>query len=61
MGGENDKMSQECDHPDCDKVYNPYVGDRFWSGTYHVTVNGESREFDTLCDKHHRELVREAD
>jgi hypothetical protein len=48
-----------CDH--CGKVYNPYIGHRFWSGTYHVTVDGEQVTYETLCDQHHRELVREAD
>lgn len=47
-----------CDH--CGKVYNEYIGDRFWSGSYEVEVAGETRHYETLCDQHHRELVREA-
>ena len=41
----------------CGKVYNPYLGQRFWSGCW--TIAGEV--FETLCDNCHRELVRTRD
>lgn len=39
----------------CGKVYNRFLGDRFWSGTYETP---EGRK-ETLCDNCHRTLVRE--
>lgn len=42
----------KCD--ECGKVYNEYLGDRFWSGSWIV----DGRVFNTLCDDCHRELVR---
>jgi hypothetical protein len=55
--GDSDRKT--CDR--CEAEYNPYVGDRFWSGTYTITVDGESQTVETLCDDCHREVVRESD
>lgn len=53
-----------CQH--CGRVYNPYIGDRFWSGGDYPCDDAEACEtdggiHDTVCDDCHRELVREAD
>lgn len=53
-----------CDH--CGRVYNPYIGDRFWSAlSYQCTAPDECQtgggEHTTLCDDCHRNLIREAD
>lgn len=46
-----------CDR--CGKVYNPYVGDRFWSGTFvEDSPDGGRSEYGTLCDNCHRDVVR---
>lgn len=49
----NDDEKPTCDW--CGKVYNEYLGDRFWSGFFEGP-NGE--ELDLLCDDCHRVLVR---
>lgn len=46
-----------CDR--CGRVYNPYHGDRFWSGSWAETAPDETRaEYETLCDDCHRDVVR---
>ncbi|UTF55959.1 hypothetical protein [Natronosalvus rutilus] len=44
----------DCDA--CGKVYNQFLGDRFWAGRYDVPGYDETLE--TLCDKCHRKLIR---
>lgn len=49
----------------CGKVYNPYLGHRFWSirdeDAYVVPDDeGGTKRVTTLCDRHHRQFVREA-
>jgi hypothetical protein len=50
-----------CGH--CGKVYNPYIGDRFWSGHFPCTRASECKNdgglHDTLCNSCHRQMVRE--
>ena len=44
--------------PRCEKVYNPtYDGMRFRSGTFHDPGRGET--YDQLCERCHREVVKE--
>lgn len=38
----------------CGKVYNKYLGDRFWGGGYEV----DGEKFELLCDNCHRNLIR---
>lgn len=44
-----------CDR--CGKVYNEYLGDRFWSGGF-SEVPGTEVDYETLCDDCHREVAR---
>lgn len=49
----------------CRRVMNPYLGDRFWStrdDDPYVVPDGEggTKEVTVLCDRHHREFVRNA-
>jgi hypothetical protein len=44
--------SVNCDR--CGKLYNEFLGDRFWSGEF---SEGES-VYETLCDSCHRIVVR---
>lgn len=47
-----------CDR--CGKVYNEYLGDRFWSGDFEWEApDGAVERGDTLCDDCHRDVVRE--
>ncbi|WP_165874968.1 hypothetical protein [Natrarchaeobius oligotrophus] len=55
----NDESETTCGY--CGKVYNPYIRDRFWSGTFVVPDDdGGTKTVDTLCNEHHRQFVREA-
>lgn len=46
-----------CDR--CQKVYNPFLGDRFWSGEYHETLSdGTTVKYTLLCNGCHRDVVR---
>jgi len=46
-----------CDR--CGAVYNPYLGDRFWSGKWTETAgDGTTATYETLCDDCHRTVVR---
>lgn len=46
----------------CDRygrVYNAYLGDRYWSGTFtELAPDGTLAEYSTLCDSCHRQVVR---
>lgn len=48
-------MAQDSACDACGKVFNPYLGDRFWSGNW--VING--RPMNTLCDSCHRDHIRE--
>lgn len=53
-----------CGH--CGRIYNPYLGNHFWSGMgYEWTPPAECESHgdvqEVLCDDCHRKLVREAD
>ena len=53
-----------CQH--CGKVYNQYLGDRFWAGGDYPCNDPEECEndggvHDVVCDDCHRDLVRERD
>lgn len=46
-----------CDR--CGRVYNPFIGDRFWSGEFNETApDGITATYETLCDDCHRDVVR---
>lgn len=46
-----------CDR--CGRVYNKYLGDRFWSGSYtEYADDGTSAVYEFLCDDCHREVAR---
>jgi hypothetical protein len=46
-----------CDR--CGKVYNPYVGHRFWFGRWNETADdGTEATYETLCNGCHRSVAR---
>lgn len=53
----NENGQTRCDR--CGKVFNPYLGDRFWSGTWMVDADDGSVDiYNTLCNDCHRTVVR---
>lgn len=64
MSGNDDSESgAECGY--CGKVYNQYLGHRFWStgdDNPYIVPDGEggTKRVTMLCDRHHRQFVREA-
>lgn len=54
---EDDNGETVCEY--CGRVYNQWLGDRFWSGSWTVTADdGTSVTYNILCDGCHRDLVR---
>jgi hypothetical protein len=51
------KSMGKCDR--CKNSYSPLDRMRFWSGHWTERVGGEYKEYDTLCNDCHRQLVRE--
>jgi len=52
-------MADETKCERCGRVYNPYLGDRFWSGSFTERVpDGTVSNYHTLCDDCHRDVVR---
>lgn len=45
-----------CDR--CGRVYNRFLGDRFWSGTFQEQTETGTETYETLCDDCHRVVAR---